>query len=50
MQGTVEFARDHPEHRDRRFRQGRDPQVLLFSVMFGFALHKFGGRGTSSST
>jgi aerobic C4-dicarboxylate transport protein len=28
------------------FAKGDILQVLLFSVMFGFALHKFGGRGT----
>ncbi|MEO8136023.1 MAG: cation:dicarboxylase symporter family transporter, partial [Betaproteobacteria bacterium] len=28
------------------FAKGEILQVLLFSVMFGFALHKFGGRGT----
>jgi len=28
------------------FAQGEILQVLLFAVMFGFALHKFGGRGT----
>ncbi len=28
------------------FAQGDILQVLLFAVMFGFALHKFGGRGT----
>jgi len=28
------------------FAKGEMLQVLLFSVMFGFALHQFGGRGT----
>jgi aerobic C4-dicarboxylate transport protein len=28
------------------FAKGEILQVLLFSVLFGFALHKFGGRGT----
>ncbi len=28
------------------FARGEILQVLLFSVLFGFALHKFGGRGT----
>ncbi len=28
------------------FAQGEILQVLLFSLMFGFALHKFGGKGT----
>jgi aerobic C4-dicarboxylate transport protein len=28
------------------FAKGDILQVLLFSIMFGFALHKFGGRGT----
>jgi aerobic C4-dicarboxylate transport protein len=28
------------------FAKGEILQVLLFSVMFGFALHRFGGRGT----
>jgi aerobic C4-dicarboxylate transport protein len=28
------------------FAKGEILQVLLFAVMFGFALHKFGGRGT----
>jgi aerobic C4-dicarboxylate transport protein len=28
------------------FAKGEILQVLLFSIMFGFALHKFGGRGT----
>src|SRR4030095_2113229 len=28
------------------FAKGEILQVLMFSVMFGFALHKFGGRGT----
>lgn len=28
------------------FTKGKVLQVLLFAAMFGFALHKFGGRGT----
>jgi aerobic C4-dicarboxylate transport protein len=28
------------------FARGEILQVLLFAVLFGFALHKFGGRGT----
>ena len=28
------------------FAKGEILQVLLFAIMFGFALHKFGGRGT----
>ena len=28
------------------FAKGEILQVLLFSVLFGFALHRFGGRGT----
>ena len=28
------------------FAKGEILQVLLFAVLFGFALHKFGGRGT----
>ena len=28
------------------FATGEILQVLLFSVLFGFALHRFGGRGT----
>jgi len=28
------------------FAKGDVLQVLLISVLFGFALHKFGGRGT----
>lgn len=28
------------------FAKGEILQVLLFSIMFGFALHRFGGRGT----
>src|SRR5207245_11465127 len=28
------------------FAKGEILQVLLFSLLFGFALHKFGGRGT----
>lgn len=28
------------------FAQGEILQVLFFSILFGFALHKFGGRGT----
>jgi hypothetical protein len=36
----------HPSTVVDAFAKGEILQVLLFSVMFGFALHKFGGRGT----
>jgi aerobic C4-dicarboxylate transport protein len=47
MQGTTEFLLNViPSTVVDAFAKGEILQVLLFSVMFGFALHKFGGRGT----
>lgn len=47
MQGTVEFLLNIiPTSVIDAFAKGEILQVLLFSVLFGFALHKFGGRGT----
>ena len=47
MQGTVEFLLNViPSTIVDAFAKGEILQVLLFAVMFGFALHKFGGRGT----
>ena len=47
MQGTVEFLLAIiPNTVIDAFAKGEILQVLLFSVLFGFALHKFGGRGT----
>src|SRR6201988_5228573 len=47
MQGTVEFLLNViPNTIVDAFAKGEILQVLLFAVMFGFALHKFGGRGT----
>jgi aerobic C4-dicarboxylate transport protein len=47
MQGTVDFLLNIiPNTVFEAFAKGEILQVLLFSVMFGFALHKFGGRGT----
>lgn len=47
MQGTVDFLLNViPNTVVDAFAKGEILQVLLFSVMFGFALHKFGGRGT----
>src|SRR5450432_4031486 len=47
MQGTVEFLLNIiPNTVVDAFEKGEILQVLLFSVMFGFALHRFGGRGT----
>jgi aerobic C4-dicarboxylate transport protein len=47
MQGTVEFLLNIiPSTVVDAFAKGEILQVLLFSVLFGFALHKFGGRGT----
>ena len=47
MQSTVEFLLDIiPDTVVGAFAQGQVLQVLLFSVLFGFALHKIGGRGT----
>lgn len=47
MQGTVEFLLAIiPSSVVDAFAKGEMLQVLLFSVLFGFALHRFGGRGT----
>jgi aerobic C4-dicarboxylate transport protein len=47
MQGTTEFLLAIiPNTVVDAFAKGEILQVLLFSVLFGFALHKFGGRGT----
>jgi aerobic C4-dicarboxylate transport protein len=47
MQGTVDFMLNViPSTVVEAFAKGEILQVLLFSVLFGFALHKFGGRGT----
>ncbi len=47
MQGTVDFLLHViPSSVVDAFAKGEMLQVLLFSVLFGFALHKFGGRGT----
>ena len=47
MQGTVEFLLNIiPSTIFDAFAKGEILQVLLFSVLFGFALHRFGGRGT----
>jgi aerobic C4-dicarboxylate transport protein len=47
MQSTVGFLLDIiPNTVVDAFAKGEILQVLLFSVLFGFALHKFGGRGT----
>jgi aerobic C4-dicarboxylate transport protein len=47
MQGTVDFLLAIiPNTVVDAFAKGEMLQVLLFSVMFGFALHRFGGRGT----
>jgi aerobic C4-dicarboxylate transport protein len=47
MQGTVDFLLNViPTTVVDAFAKGEILQVLLFSVLFGFALHKFGGRGT----
>jgi aerobic C4-dicarboxylate transport protein len=47
MQGTVEFLLAViPSTVVDAFAKGEILQVLLFSVLFGFALHTFGGRGT----
>jgi aerobic C4-dicarboxylate transport protein len=47
MQGTVDFLMNIiPSSVVDAFAKGEILQVLLFSVLFGFALHKFGGRGT----
>jgi aerobic C4-dicarboxylate transport protein len=47
MVGTVAFLLNViPTSVVDAFAKGEILQVLLFSVLFGFALHKFGGRGT----
>ena len=47
MKGTVDFLLGViPSSVVDAFAKGDILQVLLFSVLFGFALHKFGGRGT----
>ena len=47
MAGTTEFLLNIiPTSVVDAFAKGEILQVLLFAVLFGFALHKFGGRGT----
>jgi aerobic C4-dicarboxylate transport protein len=47
MKGTVDFLMDIiPSTVFDAFAKGEILQVLLFAVFFGFALHRFGGRGT----
>lgn len=47
LQGTVDFLVNIiPTSVVDAFAKGEILQVLLFSVLFGFALHKVGGRGT----
>ena len=47
MVGTVDFLLNViPTSVVDAFAKGEILQVLLFSVLFGFALHRFGGRGT----
>ncbi|MES2531036.1 MAG: cation:dicarboxylase symporter family transporter, partial [Pseudomonadota bacterium] len=47
MQGTVDFLINIiPNTFVDAFAKGEILQVLLLAVLFGFALHKFGGRGT----
>ncbi len=47
MQSTTDFLLNViPSTVVEAFAKGEILQVLLFSVMFGFALHRFGGRGT----
>jgi aerobic C4-dicarboxylate transport protein len=47
MQTTVGFLLDIiPSSVVDAFAKGEVLQVLLFSILFGFALHRFGGRGT----
>ena len=47
MASTTEFIMNViPSTVVDAFAKGEILQVLLFAVMFGFALHKFGGRGT----
>ena len=47
MQGTTDFLLNViPNTVVDAFAKGEILQVLLFAVLFGFALHRFGGRGT----
>jgi aerobic C4-dicarboxylate transport protein len=47
MQSTEEFLMNIiPNTVVDAFARGEILQVLLFAVLFGFALHRFGGRGT----
>ena len=47
MAGTVDFLLNViPTSVVDAFAKGEILQVLLFAVLFGFALHRFGGRGT----
>ncbi len=47
MQTTTDFLLNIiPNSVVDAFARGEILQVLLFSVLFGFALHRFGGRGT----
>ena len=47
MQSTVDFLLNViPNTIVDAFAKGEILQVLLFAVLFGFALHRFGGRGT----
>jgi len=47
MVGTVDFIMNIiPTSVVDAFAKGEILQVLLFAVLFGFALHSFGGRGT----
>ncbi len=47
MQGTVDFLLGIiPSTVVDAFAKGEMLQVLLFALLFGFALHRFGGRGT----
>jgi aerobic C4-dicarboxylate transport protein len=47
MEGTVGFLMHViPETIVDAFAKGEILQVLLIAILFGFALHKFGGRGT----
>ena len=47
MEGTTEFLMNIiPSTMVDAFAKGEILQVLFFALMFGFALHSFGGRGT----
>ncbi len=47
MTGTVDFLLNViPNTMVNAFAKGEILQVLLIAVLFGFALHRFGGRGT----